>query len=221
MTKAGGVHPLELDGIEISPAVALEALYTRVAVAVNQHRGTGALALPELDAASRALLGAASLPPLPEPVPDMQVDALYLATEIYPAGGHRILLEQLIRSRPQDRHKVVFTGLLNNTRAFGVARMEDYGVPVFNTDARDILWDKWMALRAHVAACAPERIFLLHHSEDILAASCGYGPQPWCGYSERDPSGDPASTSAGLEGAVSRAGSTLCSALLRSPTDTA
>ena len=170
MTKAGGVHPLELDGIEISPAVALEALYTRVAVAVNQHRGTGALALPELDAASRALLGVASLPPLPEPVPDMQVDALYLATEIYPAGGHRILLEQLIRSRPQDRHKVVFTGLLNNTRAFGVARMEDYGVPVFNTDARDILWDKWMALRAHVAACAPERIFLLHHSEDILAA---------------------------------------------------
>ncbi|WP_085828691.1 glycosyltransferase family 61 protein, partial [Roseovarius gaetbuli] len=163
-----------LAGLDISPAVALEALYTRVCSAVRAATGTGALTLPGLDAACRQLLAASPLPDLPGPDADLSVDALYLATEIYPAGGHRMLLEQLIRSRPADTHKVVFTGLLNNTPAFGQARMADFGVPVFAPDPVAILWDKWMALRAHIAHCAPARIFLLHHSEDVIAALLAY-----------------------------------------------
>ncbi|TMM49161.1 glycosyltransferase family 61 protein, partial [Sulfitobacter sabulilitoris] len=152
-------------------ALRLEALFTKVRAAVSAGVGKGGLELPGMDASCRALLADADLPALSrgDDRPAPGVENLYLVTEIYPAGGHRLLLEQLIRSRPQDRHTVVFTGLLNRTRTFSMTRMADLGVPAVAPDPQAVLWDKWMWLRQRLAAEAPQRVFLLHHSEDVLA----------------------------------------------------
>ncbi|MBN7787659.1 DUF563 domain-containing protein, partial [Ponticoccus gilvus] len=167
----------EFDG---SPALELEALHTRARLAVQAGRGQGALAFPDLDAACRALLARAAPPPPSAPA-GPGPDILYLVTEIYPAGGHRLVLEQMIRARPGAHHAVAFTGLLHDRPRFGAARMAALGVPIFAPDPADTLWDKWMALRAHIAARPPGRIVLLHHSEDVIATLLAQELEPLYG----------------------------------------
>ncbi|MGO4855659.1 glycosyltransferase 61 family protein, partial [Phaeovulum sp. W22_SRMD_FR3] len=155
----------------LTAALALETLSARIAAEVARGVGQGAEGLPD---AQQALAQywqevAAGLPPLPMG-PGQGVDNLYLVTEIYPAGGHRQLLEQMIRSRPHQRHLVVFTGALQIRARFSQSRLRAVGAEVTAPDPRDILWDKWLWLRQTLAQTAPQRVILAHHSEDILAA---------------------------------------------------
>ena len=155
----------------LTAALALEALSVRVATEVSRGIGQGAEGLPEVQ---RELVHfwqtvAPTLPTL-NFGPGSGVETLYLVTEIYPAGGHRQLLEQMIRSRPGERHLVVFTGALQIRARFSRSRLRSVGANIMAPNPRDVLWDKWLWLRKTIAAVAPQRIVLAHHSEDVLAA---------------------------------------------------
>ena len=47
--------------------------------------------------------------------------------------------------------------------------MANLSVPASAPDPRMVLWDKWLWLRNRIATLRPQRIILLHHSEDVLA----------------------------------------------------
>lgn len=95
---------------------------------------------------------------------------VYLVTEIYRTGGHRRLIEQIIHSRPDERHIVLFTGALDTNRSYGHERMVAAGAfPVF-PDPRLGLFDRLTWLREKLSAYAAQRVFAAHHPEDVLAA---------------------------------------------------
>jgi predicted O-linked N-acetylglucosamine transferase (SPINDLY family)/capsular polysaccharide biosynthesis protein len=164
-------------------AVQLEALQTQVQTQVQQGVGLGGGLLGDGDAACRAFLAQANLPSLALMSVATPCDILYLVTEIYPAGGHRLLLEQMIRACPHLQQRVLFTGLLQRTARFSNSHIARLGLLATSPDPIATLWDKWLWLRAEIAAIAPQQVVLLQHSQDVLAAILAqelaplYGPR--------------------------------------------
>ncbi|WP_304774627.1 glycosyltransferase 61 family protein [Cypionkella sp.] len=170
-------NPSGLDAFEAAlaqdnPALALEVLFTQALVQVKRGAGQGGLAIGTLDAAGRRLLAhvAAQTPTGNTLIGFDAPTNLYLVTELYQAGGHRVLLEQMIAARPQERHIVLFTGTLERTRAFSRERVTKLGAFAVSPDPQAGLYDKWLWLREKLAAYAARRVFLLHHPEDVIAA---------------------------------------------------
>lgn len=169
--------PSALDAFETAlaqdnPALALEVLFTRALAQVKRGAGQGGLAIGALDAAGQRLLAhvAAQTPTSGALIGFDKPTNLYLVTELYQAGGHRVLLEQMIKARPQERHIVLFTGTLERMRDFGRACVTNLGAFAIFPDPLAGLYDKWLWLREKLAAYAARRVFLLHHPEDVLAA---------------------------------------------------
>ncbi len=95
---------------------------------------------------------------------------VYVVTEIYRTGGHRRLIEQIINSRPDERHIVLFTGALDTNRDYGHQRMIEAGAfPVF-PDKQLGLFDRLTWLREKLSAYAAQRVYAAHHPEDVLAS---------------------------------------------------
>ncbi|NCQ31497.1 MAG: DUF563 domain-containing protein [Armatimonadetes bacterium] len=155
-----------------NPALALEVLFTQALAEVRRGAGRGGLATGVLDAAGRRLLAhvAAATPTSGALIGFDRPANLYIVTELYQAGGHRVLLEQMIRARPLERHIVLFTGTLERTRDFSRARITELGAFAISPDPEAGLYDKWLWLREKLAAYAARRVFLLHHPEDVVAA---------------------------------------------------
>jgi predicted O-linked N-acetylglucosamine transferase (SPINDLY family) len=110
---------------------------------------------------------------------------IYLVTEIYHSGGHRKLIEQIIAARPDERHIVLFTGAMEDSRSFGMkAIVEAGGFPIYPDPALDH-FDRLLWLREKLASFAAQRLFVFHHPEDVLAAialtefSGDYGPRAY------------------------------------------
>ncbi len=155
-----------------NPALALEALFTQALAEVRRGAGQAGLAMPVLDEACRRLADrvAAENPTGDRLIGFDRPANLYLVTELYTAGGHRVLLEQMIRARPDERHIVLFTGTLERNRDFARACVEAAGAFAVSPDPQAVLYDKWLWLREKLAAYAARRVFLLHHPEDVVAA---------------------------------------------------
>lgn len=169
--------PSALDAFEVAlaqdnPALALEVLFTQALAQVKRGAGQGGLAIGTLDAAGQRLLAhvAAQTPTSGALIGFDKPTNLYLVTELYQAGGHRVLLEQMIKARPQERHIVLFTGTLERMRDFGRACVTGLGAFALFPDPQAGLYDKWLWLREKLAAYAARRVFLLHHPEDVVAA---------------------------------------------------
>lgn len=110
---------------------------------------------------------------------------IYLVTEIYHSGGHRKLIEQIIAARPDERHIVLFTGAMEDSRSFGMQTIvEAGGFPIYPDHSLDH-FDRLLWLREKLANFAAQRLFVFHHPEDVLAAtalaefSTAYGPRAY------------------------------------------
>src|SRR5690606_30134712 len=103
---------------------------------------------------------------------------VYVVTELYPTGGHRVLLEQMIAARPRERHIVVFTGLSQHAQGYSAARVRVAGGFPICCDPELGLRDRYLWLRRKLAAYAAQRVILFHHPEDVLATAVAYEIQP-------------------------------------------
>lgn len=165
---------------EDNPALALEVLFSRAMTEVRRSAGKGGLGLAALDrAAARLLAKVAADTPLSGALIGFDRPAnLYIVTELYQAGGHRVLLEQMIKARPAERHIVLFTGALDRNRGFGQTYVSDLGGFAIFPDPQAALYDRWLWLREKLAAYAARRVFLLHHPEDVLASMAAQEAAP-------------------------------------------
>lgn len=118
-----------------------------------------------------------------EPFCDPEIGAdkplnLYIATEFYQGGGHRMLLDRLVASRPDERHLVVLTGARTENLAYSMEWIEEVGAFPVGPDVDAPLYDRLIRLRRRLGAYAARRVFLLHHPEDVLATTAAYELQP-------------------------------------------
>lgn len=99
---------------------------------------------------------------------------VYIVSEIYQTGGHRGILEQLVRARSSERNIVLFTCAFGNNRQFGTERVSALNAFPIAPDVSLSLYEKLQWLRGKLAAFCATRVFLLHHPEDALAAIASY-----------------------------------------------
>lgn len=166
---------------------ALERATSLARTQLKASENKAGLFLEELDACC-AQLAQGLAEAMPVTVTPIGFDApanIYVVTEIYHSGGHSKLIEQMIAARPNERHIVLFTGALQNTRDFGRrAIVEAGGFPIYPDAALDhfdcLLW-----LREKLASLTGQRLFAFHHPEDVLAAVAlaefggTYGPRAY------------------------------------------
>lgn len=166
---------------------ALERATSLARTQLKASENKAGLFLEELDACCAQLAKglAAAIPVTVTPIGFDAPANIYVVTEIYHSGGHSKLIEQMIAARPKERHIVLFTGALQNTRDFGRrAIVEAGGFPIYPDAALDhfdcLLW-----LREKLASLTGQRLFAFHHPEDVLAAVAlaefggTYGPRAY------------------------------------------
>lgn len=150
----------------------LAQITARAKAQVTSSANTAELFLEDIDEACSELARdiAIGFPLIAAPIGFDRPANIYLVTEIYHSGGHRKLIEQLIAARPTERHIVLFTGALENTRAFSTgAIVEAGGFPVYPDPSLDH-FDRLLWLREKLAAFTGQRLFAVHHPEDVLAS---------------------------------------------------
>ncbi len=151
--------------------LALNVLAEAVTKVAFGERATGGLAMPDADRACRRFAEVLERKyPLPKPSIGFDRAAnIYLATEFFQSGGHRRLLEETIRARPQERHVVVFSGLLDHNTDYSTRIMAEAGALVVRADASLGRFGLLLWLREKLAAYVPRRIFLYTHPQDVIA----------------------------------------------------
>ncbi len=155
-----------------NPALELEAIRSAALARVRAEARQATIHMADLDARCQALAErlAREVPPGKALIGFDRPANLYVVSEIYQAGGHRGLLEDLIAARPDERHVVLFTGGLDAQRAFGTSRMLQVGAFPIHPDPSLGLYDRLLWLREKLHALAAQRLFLLQHPEDAIAA---------------------------------------------------
>ena len=131
----------------------------------------GGMSMPEVDLACRRLAERLDRThPLPEPsIGFDRVANVYLATEFWQSGGHRQLLLQMIRARPEERHIVVFSGLLDHNTEYSTTVVAEAGALVVRADRSLSRFDLLLWMREKLAAWLPRRVLLFTHPQDVIA----------------------------------------------------
>jgi predicted O-linked N-acetylglucosamine transferase (SPINDLY family)/capsular polysaccharide biosynthesis protein len=152
--------------------LAIEILFSLCLKAVKSSAGKAELVLHDLEYYSKnlATLLAKEFPISPRLIGFDKPANVYLVTEIYQSGGHGRHLEYLIKSRPDERHIVLFTGALENNRDFNISQCLKMGAFPILPSKDLVLFDKLLWLREKIHAFTFIRLLALHHPEDILAA---------------------------------------------------
>lgn len=119
-------------------------------------------------------IGRVSLQRLGGDVPTAGYDkelTIWLATELYAAGGHTAVLQDLIEALPQRRHVVISTGIMGATPRAGVEKrfagldVELVWIP------EGTLLEKLMWLQRELLRLRPQQVFLFNHHQDIVAVA--------------------------------------------------
>lgn len=154
------------------PAFLLERLFASARAKLNKKQSGLDLAFDEIEAKCRETArDLARLVPTSGAIIGFDRPAnIYVVTEFYRAGGHRRLLEQLIRAQPAERHIVLFTGALSPDYHYCRERMIAAGAFPLFPDLSLGLFDRLNWLREKLSAFAGQRVYCLHHPEDVLAA---------------------------------------------------
>jgi hypothetical protein len=167
-----------------NPVLALEAFATWARDEIAAANRTTDGALPQLEAMCQHFARLVAREHSPAVVTNIGFGKpanIYVVTEIYQAGGHRLLLEMLIKSRPDERHIVLFSGLQEMNRSYSLKRMEDLGVYALYPDRRLTLFDRLVWLHGKLSSLAARRVFLLHHPGDVISAIAAYAAAPHYG----------------------------------------
>lgn len=100
---------------------------------------------------------------------------VYLATQLYPDGGHTALIGDFVRAldSKEERAHLILTNIdgLNSSPLSGKIRSRT-GIPADNITLLDgrSLFDRLQSLFAQLLALRPRRLFLFHHPDDPLAS---------------------------------------------------
>ncbi|MGL4338342.1 MAG: hypothetical protein ACRCST_15775, partial [Turicibacter sp.] len=96
---------------------------------------------------------------------------VYIATELYKAGGHTAVIEDLIKARPEKKHLILITDTFNSTDRVAV---EDRFRP-FNVE---ISWakqgtaiDKLRWLQQALIVNRANQVFLFNHPQDAVSVA--------------------------------------------------
>jgi len=156
-----------------NPSRWLDNLALKAPQALTAGAGAELLPIAEIEEDCAILASwAASRMPLADPAIGFDRPTnVYIVSQLVQAGGHRVLLEQLVAARPRERHVVLFTGLLTDPRNYGVNRIREIGALPLLPDSEGTLYERYLWLRNKLGAYAAQRVFLLHHPEDVLAAA--------------------------------------------------
>ncbi|MEM9434167.1 MAG: hypothetical protein AAGA12_09610 [Pseudomonadota bacterium] len=161
--------------VNTSIAAQFEILSSKVAAYFANLKRDGAISTPfEEDVRGLAETIAADFPTRPPSVGFDRPTNIYLLTEIYQTGGHRVLLNQLIAARPRERHLVIMTGGLLRTRQYTRDLCEQMGAFVLEPDADLTLFDRHLWARNRLATLAPQRVWMLTHPQDVSGACLAY-----------------------------------------------
>lgn len=166
---------------------ALEQLFAAAIESVRTEANRAGAFIEDIDARCRALADGlkAHVPTSGTRIGFDRVTNVYVVTEIYQTGGHRSLIDQIIAARPHERHVVLFSGALESTRDFGIQTVASAGAFPIYPDRSLGLFDRLLWLREKLAAYAARRLFILHHPEDVIAATAlaefapAYGPRAY------------------------------------------
>ncbi|MEQ9692885.1 glycosyltransferase 61 family protein [Shimia sp. SDUM112013] len=168
-------------------AQSLELLSSRARARVKDEANKVGVFLEDLDVECRALsdLVKAQVPITSEPISFDRPTNLYVVSEIYQTGGHGKLIKQMIATRPQERHIVLFTGAFENSRQFGIESITAAGGFPIYPDPSLGKFDRMLWLREKLSCFVAQRLFILPHPEDVLAAVAlsefagGYGKRAY------------------------------------------
>ena len=154
------------------PALQLERLLASAQAKLNKKESGLDLAFDKIEAECRQTARyLARLVPTSGAIIGFDRPAnIYVVSEFYRAGGHRRLLEQLIRAQPAERHIVLFTGAFSPDYHYCRERMIEAGAFPLFPDLSLGLFDRLNWLREKLSAFAGQRVYCLHHPEDVLAA---------------------------------------------------
>lgn len=98
-----------------------------------------------------------------------RITNIHVVTEIYQAGGHRSLIDQIIAAYPDERHIVLFSGAFEKTRDFSMASIvASGGFPIYPDSTLD-RFDRLLWLREKLGTFTARRLFLHHHPSDVIA----------------------------------------------------
>lgn len=172
------IRDLMSDG---KPAAAFNHLLTRAQdqLFLKEHRSN--VLNEELEAACVEVADAiGKAVPLPKASISFARPAnIYVVSEIYDTGGHGRILEQMIASRPDEQHIVLFTGLLEGNKDYSIRNISAAGgFPVFAGTQQLTKYDSYVWLRKKLAAYAAQRLVFFHHPQDALAAVAAYEMAP-------------------------------------------
>lgn len=124
----------------------------------------------------RTLIGRAR----PSPDPDSSAPVVFVASRLYPAGGHTAVLADLIRLGPKACTKILLTGVT------GPTRLEDIqprfaGIPnvQFEFAPRGNRYQKMDWLQRRLLDLSPHTVWLFNHNQDSVAIAA---VQPDAGY---------------------------------------
>ncbi|WP_373504113.1 glycosyltransferase 61 family protein [Aestuariivirga sp.] len=164
-----------------NPVLAIETLATWARDQVAKTNRTSDGGMSELEQSCQYFADHLSRKHAPTNVTNIGFDRpanVYVVTEIYQSGGHRRLLEMMIKSRPTERHLVLFSGLQEANRDYSVKRLTDIGVTALYPNRRLALFDRLVWLYGKLSALAARRVILLHHPGDVISAIAAYATAP-------------------------------------------
>jgi hypothetical protein len=96
---------------------------------------------------------------------------VWLATELYAAGGHTAVLQDLIEALPQRRHMVISTGIMGAIqRAVIEKRFAGYDVELVWAPEGALL-EKLSWLQRELLRLRPQQVFLFNHHQDVVAVA--------------------------------------------------
>lgn len=153
-------------------AIQLERLFASALANLRKDIGGTSLVFDEIEARCKAMSKdlARTCPTSGAVIGFDRPANIYVVTEFYRTGGHRRLIEQIIRAQPEERNIVLFTDALSADRQYCQEQVVAAGAfPIF-PDSSLGLFDRLNWLREKLSAFAAQRVYAIHHPEDVLAA---------------------------------------------------
>jgi hypothetical protein len=104
---------------------------------------------------------------------------IYIATQLYIAGGHTAVIEDFIKAQPDKQHIILLTDIFNVGEENKINKRFDYlpvklifaPNPIYLKESLVWLQKKWIELK-------PEKVFLFNHHQDVVAISAAQPQMP-------------------------------------------
>lgn len=103
---------------------------------------------------------------------------VYIATQLYTAGGHTAIIEDYIRSQPQLEHHILLTDIYDAGEEEAI-KQRFAGLPVqLHWSPEKMLFEKFVWLKTQWLQLNPAKVFLFNHHADVVIIAAATPDMP-------------------------------------------